>query len=110
MKLRHVLSRQATEDSRAPPRRHVPWISSPVEKPRYNSVESDGTPAESSVHFNDSMLDFEMPGKLSSRDVPVFKKHHEASSIELFYDLFFVANLATFTANHEIEDRVCTLQ
>jgi low temperature requirement protein LtrA len=31
-----------------------------------------------------------------------FHVRHEASMLELFFDLFFVANLATFTAYHEI--------
>ncbi|KAF2660786.1 hypothetical protein K491DRAFT_754309 [Lophiostoma macrostomum CBS 122681] len=31
-----------------------------------------------------------------------FSPRHEASTIELFFDLFFVANLATFTHNHAI--------
>ncbi|KAJ4368889.1 hypothetical protein N0V83_005971 [Neocucurbitaria cava] len=34
----------------------------------------------------------------------VFAQRHEANSIELFFDLFFVANLATFTAYHSITD------
>lgn len=38
---------------------------------------------------------------------PHFRAHHEASSIELFYDLFFVANLATFTTNHPIDNKAC---
>ena len=32
-------------------------------------------------------------------DTPEFHRHAEATTIELFYDLFFVANLTTFTAN-----------
>lgn len=36
---------------------------------------------------------------------PVLKRAHEASTIQLFYDLFFVANLTTFTAAHEIDDK-----
>ena len=35
-------------------------------------------------------------------DVPVLKRAHEASTIQLFFDLFFVANLTTFTSLHEI--------
>ena len=35
---------------------------------------------------------------------PVLKRAHEASTIQLFYDLFFVANLTTFTSVHEIDD------
>ncbi|KAK4235556.1 bacterial low temperature requirement A protein-domain-containing protein [Achaetomium macrosporum] len=34
----------------------------------------------------------------------VFAPRHEASTLELFFDLFFVANLATFTAYHSIID------
>ncbi|KAL9613492.1 MAG: hypothetical protein Q9167_001988 [Letrouitia subvulpina] len=36
---------------------------------------------------------------------PAFREREEASSIELFYDLFFVANLTTFTANKPIDDK-----
>jgi len=32
-------------------------------------------------------------GRTSRDNVIIYKQHHEASSIELFYDLFFVANL-----------------
>jgi low temperature requirement protein LtrA len=34
----------------------------------------------------------------------VFSQRHEANLVELFFDLFFVANLATFTAYHSISD------
>lgn len=37
-------------------------------------------------------------------DVPVFRPKEEASTIELFYDLFFVANLTSFTNVHPIAD------
>lgn len=33
-----------------------------------------------------------------------FSQRHEADTIELFFDLFFVANLATFTAYHSVLD------
>lgn len=35
---------------------------------------------------------------------PSFREKEEASSIELFYDLFFVANLSSFTGIHVIDD------
>ena len=38
-----------------------------------------------------------------------FAQRHEAHPIELFFDLFFVANLATFTAYHSIVDRASFL-
>ncbi|KAK7940990.1 uncharacterized protein PG986_013377 [Apiospora aurea] len=37
-------------------------------------------------------------------DVPAFKKSHAASNFELFYDLWFVANLNVFAAIHGITD------
>lgn len=37
-------------------------------------------------------------------DELVFHQRHEANTLELFFDLFFVANLATFTAYHTITD------
>ena len=33
---------------------------------------------------------------------PVLKKAHEAPTIQLFFDLYFVANLTTFSAQHDI--------
>ncbi|KAL8717240.1 MAG: hypothetical protein Q9225_005493 [Loekoesia sp. 1 TL-2023] len=38
-------------------------------------------------------------------DTPAFPKREEARSIELFYDLFFVANLTSFTTVHPIDDK-----
>ncbi|KAF1991232.1 hypothetical protein K402DRAFT_436525 [Aulographum hederae CBS 113979] len=35
----------------------------------------------------------------------VFQQRHEANTVELFFDLFFVANLATFTAYHSVTDK-----
>jgi len=37
-------------------------------------------------------------------DTPSYHHHTEASPAELFYDLFFVANLTTFTSMQEIND------
>ena len=39
-----------------------------------------------------------------SRGEPPLKRSHESSVIQLFYDLFFVANLTTFTGVHEVND------
>ncbi|KAF2749028.1 hypothetical protein M011DRAFT_322292 [Sporormia fimetaria CBS 119925] len=35
----------------------------------------------------------------------VFSQRHEANTVELFFDLFFVANLATFTTYHSVTDK-----
>jgi low temperature requirement protein LtrA len=41
----------------------------------------------------------------SLHDSPAFHRHAEATTAELFYDLFFVANLTTFTSMLEINDK-----
>ncbi|KAH7392648.1 bacterial low temperature requirement A protein-domain-containing protein [Pyrenochaeta sp. MPI-SDFR-AT-0127] len=46
----------------------------------------------------------ESPLAGADHDSLVFSQRHEANSVELFFDLFFVANLATFTAYHSITD------
>ncbi|KAF2127677.1 hypothetical protein P153DRAFT_295027 [Dothidotthia symphoricarpi CBS 119687] len=43
---------------------------------------------------SDATTTFVGNGRTSSGNVIIYKEHHEASTIELFYDLFFVANLA----------------
>ncbi|KAF2151582.1 hypothetical protein K461DRAFT_279070 [Myriangium duriaei CBS 260.36] len=35
---------------------------------------------------------------------PVYKRHKEATTVELFYDLFFVANLTVFSSVKEVND------
>jgi hypothetical protein len=37
-------------------------------------------------------------------DEPILKRAHEAPTIQLFFDLYFVANLTTFSGQHEIHD------
>lgn len=57
-----------------------------------------------SVHSQSSQPNFEnMDCEL--HDNPAFHRHAEATTAELFYDLFFVANLTTFTSLQEINDR-----
>lgn len=46
----------------------------------------------------------EVVSSVDQDDIPVFRPKEEASTIELFYDLFFVANLTSFTNVHPIAD------
>jgi hypothetical protein len=41
----------------------------------------------------------------SGEATPQFRKHEEATNGELFYDLFFVANLTVFTDFHEVNSK-----
>lgn len=68
-------TRRASEHEKYRLHEDVPWIESPL-------LGAEG--AES--------------------DELVFHQRHEANTLELFFDLFFVANLATFTAYHTITD------
>jgi len=38
---------------------------------------------------------------------PVFKHYEESTNLQLFFDLFFVANLASFNDKQEINSQVC---
>ncbi|KAG8208460.1 hypothetical protein GTR04_4172 [Trichophyton interdigitale] len=96
MRLKNIFRSNHTESNWRKP---LPLIETPVasedelrEKNNYGS--HDGTHPDA-LH----------PGEadtLSSQDGPVLKKNHEATTMELFYDLFFVATLAIFHATHEI--------
>jgi hypothetical protein len=71
-------------DEPLPARRgHLPWIQSPI-------------------------IEDESEGQLSSRNridvVPKFRQYADSNTIELLYDLFFIANLSNFTALHGVED------
>ena len=104
MKLSHILSRQPTSNS--PNRRkHTPWIASPLDHTFVTKSESgySALSAEVAQSTTHSAIRSQLPSH-DDPDLPPFKHHHESSTVELFYDLFFVANLATFTANHEIVD------
>ncbi|MCJ1286023.1 hypothetical protein MMC26_005365 [Xylographa opegraphella] len=64
-----------------------------------------GEPHEHNSHHNHSIssssTEHAVPD-MKDPDVPILKRAHEASTIQLFFDLFFVANLTTFTSLHEI--------
>ena len=102
MKLAHVLSRTQSNDSMVS-RRHVPWTASPLDKRAMSSSGREGSPLETKPNMNERVVQFEQgSGRPHSDEPPVFKPHRESSTVELFYDLFFVANLTVFTKNHEI--------
>lgn len=59
-------------------------------------VEASGKPQEIE-HTQSGRVDLAALGR------PLFQRHEESTTIELFYDLFFVANLANFSSIHEIQ-------
>lgn len=70
--------------SRASTGKMEPFVSS---EERNRNQESDNT-------ADDDLLS----------ELPAFERHEESTAIELFYDLFFVANLTTFSNIHEINN------
>jgi hypothetical protein len=84
------------------PRRYTPWIKSPLHPtthrlPRHQSAQgtekiANETLVDSNEHFFHE----------DNAEIPIFRKHHEASTLELYYDLYFVANLSIFAADHDI--------
>jgi hypothetical protein len=68
-----------------------------------HSTYSDDVELRTDMHTTMSVPFANNEGEL--HDTPVFHRHAEATTAELFYDLFFVANLTTFTSGLEINDR-----
>ena len=86
-------------------RKRLPWIESPVNEQIFEVLGSDGTPSLEKMKSRADSL-----ASISTTGAPIlYKTRHEASTIELFYDLFFVANLATFTTMHQHVDAECKL-
>jgi hypothetical protein len=91
------------------PRLHL--VSSPMVKDVATTTAV--TPTDSSEASTNSACKHQMHSTESyssvqtdvADPVPQFVKHKESTNIELFYDLFFVANLTTFSNVHEVNSR-----
>lgn len=80
-------------------------ISGPTDLANLNVTKdrSDSLPNIYDERFNtDTYVD--RVDDVHMRETPEFKRYEEATNIELFYDLFFVANLTTFTDVHDINE------
>ncbi|KAL3420975.1 hypothetical protein PVAG01_07420 [Phlyctema vagabunda] len=67
----------------------------------------DESRKSSVANIYDERKDGQHPGKPSEmRETPEFRRYEETTNIELFYDLFFVANLTTFTDVHDTNGTV----
>ena len=54
--------------------------------------------SDSHSHTSESSLE----KRLNDPQEPILKRAHEAPTIQLFFDLYFVANLTVFSSQHEI--------
>jgi hypothetical protein len=87
--------------------RKTPWYVSPVRVPCQRCAVYDPPYPPSAKCKHRERFDFTCADHDGT--IPVFKKHNEASSIQLFYDLFFVANLSICTTNHPVKDSASLL-
>jgi hypothetical protein len=56
------------------------------------------------IDDEEAQIGFQKPNDEKSLDRPEFRKNEAATNFELFYDLWFVANLNVFGGVHEISD------
>lgn len=85
--------------------KHIPLFASPLKSPN-GSPHGEHLLKQPSGHAGYASSGEVTPPSPPNHDTdePVLKQAHESSTIQLFYDLFFVANLTTFTNIHEIDD------
>ncbi|EME87538.1 uncharacterized protein MYCFIDRAFT_85718 [Pseudocercospora fijiensis CIRAD86] len=78
---------------------HLPFFRSPL-------MAHEGSGASSNTEDNKTAIVQpyleEQSDDAAFHDHPQFRRHAEATNAELFYDLFFVANLTVFTNVHEV--------
>ncbi|KAJ5085507.1 hypothetical protein N7532_010278 [Penicillium argentinense] len=63
-----------------------------------------GVDSESQLHLHRETLPWISSPIEKTHNIPHLHRNSDATPIELFFDLFFVANLSTFTATHEINN------
>lgn len=90
----------------------LPIIASPVvpEAKRWLDRQRQRQPHASEVtgvRRRSTVTQFEAEHTVAQLAGRIFHKQHAASSLELFFDLFFVANLAVFTDQHALVDGQC---
>ncbi|PGH08235.1 hypothetical protein GX51_01389 [Blastomyces parvus] len=99
MRFKNIIKRNDGETARKQP---LPWIANPV-APGPKSHQNDHVVSEPNSKENSQLEGWESTTRETSLNnkLPLFRRRN-AAPIELFYDLFFVANLSSFTSTHEI--------
>ncbi|KAJ8117575.1 hypothetical protein ONZ43_g4180 [Nemania bipapillata] len=75
----------------------LPWFGNPVIQE--NETQSSTDPGEL-----EGLQGQHRGQRYNFNALPRFKKHHGSSNLEVFYDLWFVANLGIFTTGHTVND------
>lgn len=85
----------------------VPFLASPVDPEALLWLERKKQ-ASKGLDRATTIAQFEAESSTESQLANrIFRKQHEASSLELFFDLFFVGNLAIFTTKSAHVDLQC---
>ncbi|KAF2167609.1 hypothetical protein M409DRAFT_54194 [Zasmidium cellare ATCC 36951] len=79
---------------------YLPIIQSPLVQPEKDDDVEDIESARLDSHSSPSPK----PEPTPDASTPQFRRFQQSTNIELFYDLFFVANLTVFTYEHEVND------
>ena len=102
---RRTVSRQSSH-AEHPKHKPLPFLASPVDPEALKWVakkKRSGTGVQRAT----TVAAFDADQSESSYAQRIFRKQHEASTLELFFDLFFVANLAVFTTKSAHVDLQC---
>lgn len=88
----------------------LPFFASPVDPEALKWLERRKR-ASSGVARSGTVAQFESESKETESGLAhrIFRKQHEASTLELFFDLFFVGNMAVFTTKSAHVDLQCKL-
>ncbi|KAI0409702.1 hypothetical protein F4802DRAFT_614360 [Xylaria palmicola] len=102
MAAQHVLDGAASDEDEQNPHliagKTLPWFGNPV-------VYEDKIQSRADPREFDELQELGHPGPSYNIDtVPRFEKHGGSTTLEVFYDLWFVANVAIFTTLHTIND------
>lgn len=95
------------DDSHAEHARHkpLPFLASPVDPQALKWVAKKKR--SGGLEKATSVAQFDAERTESALAQRIFRKQHEASTLELFFDLFFVGNLAVFTTKSAHMDLQC---
>jgi len=102
--IHHTEHSHAEHHAKAP----LPFFASPVDPEALKWLERRKR-ASTGLAKSGSVDQFESDTKITESRLAnrIFRKQHEASSLELFFDLFFVGNLAVFTTKSAHVDLQC---
>lgn len=100
MKFKNIFQKDDPEMERRAP---LPWISNPVSLGVQAQDEEIVLESVSKVDTSTETIEDIQKGAPDKTNSSVFKKPNTLL-VDLFYDLFFAANLAGFTLTHEINN------